>query len=243
MAAMSSDDLKTRAQALRAAGNTPKQIARLLGIPRAQAVALVHAGGSPRPDRATAPDQPLVGCWISRQWSNGLSITDRPADWIDDTDQPPLAIGAGLASILVVRAHNATELSGCGYLVDTYCQGVKNAVPPSIIDRHDLAAFVADFYAAYDTPPLAAPLALVQDLVFGAVDYARTLGLDPHPDFYQARAHLGAWQPPSRITFGHNGKPHFQQGPYDDPGRIIRTLNRTIGQDNYHYTVTISGNP
>ena len=240
---MSSDDLKSRALALRAVGNTPKQIARMLGIPRAQALALVHAGAPPRPDRAAAPDQPLVGSWISRQWSNGLTITDQPADWIDDTDQPLPAIGAGLASILVVREHNATELAACGYLVDTYCQGVKNAVPPTIINRRDLSAFVADFFTAYDTPPLTAPITLAQDLVLGAVDYARTLGLDPHPDFYQARAHLGTWQPPSRITFGHNGKPHFQQGPYDDPTRIIRTLNRTVGTGNYHYTVTISDNP
>jgi len=239
---MSSDDLKSRALALRAAGNTPKQIARTLGIPRSQAVALVHTSPTPRPGRAAVPDPLLVGCWISRQWSNGLTITGQPADWVDDTDLPPLAIGAGLASVYVVREHNTTELSACGYLVDTYCQGVKNAAPPSIVDRRDLAGFVAEFFAAYHNAPLPAPITLAQDLVLGAVDYARTLGLDPHPDFYQARTHLGTWQPPSRITFGHNGKPHFQQGPYDDPARIIRILNRTIGPGNYHYTVAINDN-
>ncbi len=237
---MSSDDLKSRAQALRAAGNTPKQIARTLGIPRSQAVSLVHSSPTPRPDRAGTPDKALIGCWISRQWSNGLTITDRPTDWIDDTDLQPLAMGAGLASVCVVREHNDTELSVCGYLVDTYCQGVKNAVPPSIVDRHDLAAYIADFLAAYDTAPLTAPITLAQDLILGAVDYARTLGFDPHPDFYQAKAHLGTWQPPSRIQFGLHGKPHFQQGPYDNPNRIIRTLNRTIGTGNYTFTVTTS---
>lgn len=241
---MSSDDLKSRAMALRSAGNTPKQIARLLGIPRSRAVSLIHSGGpSPRPDRAVIPDRALVGCWISRQWSNGLDITDRPADWVDDTDLPPLAMGAGLASVCVVREHHATELAVCGYLVDTYCQGVKNAVPSSIVDRRDLAGFVADFFAAYDTPPLPAPITLAQDLVLGAVDYARSLGLDPHPDFYQAKPHLGAWQPPSRITFGYHGKPLFQQGPYDDPARIIRILNQTVGPGNYHYTVVTSDSP
>jgi hypothetical protein len=235
---MSSDDLKSRAQALRAAGNTPKQIARTLGIPRSQAVSLVHSSPSPRPQRTAIGEHNLVGCWISRQWSNGLTITDRPTDWIDDTDLPPLAMGAGLVSVSIVREHNDTELSVCGYLVDTYCQGVKNAVPPSIVEHRDLPGFVTDFFTAYDRPPLPAPLTLAQDLILGAVDYARTLGLDPHRDFYQAKAHLGTRQPPSRIQFGLHGKPYFQQGPYDNPTRILRTLDRTIGPGNYTFTVT-----
>jgi hypothetical protein len=237
---MNSDDLKTRAAALRAAGNNPKQIARILGIPRSQAVSLVHSSQSPRPGRTPVRDKQLIGCWISRQWSNGLIITDQPTDWIDDTDLPPLAMGAGLPSVYVAREHNDTEISACGYLVDTYCQGVKNAVPPSIIDRRDLPAFVAEFFAAYDTAPIAAPITLAQDLILGAVDYAQTLGFDPHPDFYLAKPHLGTWQPPSRIQFGLHGKPYFQQGPYDNAGRIMRTLDRSVGPGNYGFTANIT---
>src|SRR6266545_2468415 len=195
---MNSDDLKTRAQALRTAGNSPKQIARALGIPRSQAVSLLHSSPSPRPQRpprTSIPDKRLIGCWISRQWSNGLTITDRPADWIDDTDLPPLAMGAGLPSICVAREHNDTEAAVCGYLVDTYCQGVKNAA---------------------------------------------ALGFDPHRDFYLAKPHLGTWQPPSRIQFGLHGRPYFQQGPYDNPSRIIRTLDRSVGPGNYGFTTNIT---
>jgi hypothetical protein len=198
---MNSDDLKSRAQALRAAGNTPKQIARTLGIPRSQAVSLVHSGTTPRPDRATTPEKQLIGCWITPQWSNGLTIADRPPDWIDDNDLPALAMGAGLSSVAVVREHSHDEVSVCGYLVDTYCQGVKNAVAPSMLDRRDLAPFLTDYFRAYDNEPLPAPIELAQNLVLGAVDYARTLGFDPHPDFYLAKPHLGSWQPPSKIQW------------------------------------------
>src|SRR5215216_6159725 len=227
--AMNSEDLKSRVQELRAAGSTPKQIARTLGIPRSKAIALVHSGTSPRPGRPTAVEKQLIGCWITRQWSNGLTIENRPSDWIDDDDLPPLAMGAGLPSVAVVREHSGKEVSVCGYLVDTYCQGVKNAVPPNMLDRRDLPAFLADFFAAYHADPLPAPLTLAQHLVLGAVDYARTLGFDPHPDFYLAKPHLGVWQPPSNIRFGLHARPYFQQGPYDNPTRVMRTLNRSVG--------------
>ncbi len=234
------EDLKTRARAMRAAGSTPKQIARALGVPRAKVTAMVRGVPAERSNRADDP-KPLVGCWITRQWSNGLTIQHRPADWMDDKKPPPLAHGAGLASVTVVREHDDTDVSVCGYLVDTYCLGVKNAVAPTMVHRRYLPDFLADFYAAHAAAPLAAPLELAQDLVFGAVEYARGLGFDPHPDFRQAAPHLGTWEPPSRITFGHNGKPDFQQGPYDNPTHILRTLDRTVGPGNYHHTMIFAG--
>jgi hypothetical protein len=111
-------------------------------------------------------------------------------------------VGAGLCSVAVAREHGDTEASVCGYLVDTFCLGVKNAIPASTVSRHELADFVDDFYRAYPSPPVPAPIELVHDLVFGSVEYARGLGFDPHPDFYLAAPHLGRWQPPGRITFG-----------------------------------------
>lgn len=231
---MTGDDLKSRAQALRAAGKTPQQIARTLGIPRAKALTLTRGAAA---DHTAAPQKPLIGCWITPQWSNGLTVRDRPADWLDADDLPPLAMGAGLASVAVAREHDGTEVSVCGYLVDTYCQGVKNAIPPTMVDRRHLTDFLDEFFRSYTSPPLPAPLTLAQNLVFGAVDYARTLGFDPHPDFRIAKPHLGPWQPPSAIQFGLDGKPFFQQGPYDNPARILRTLDRSVGPGNYHFTV------
>jgi hypothetical protein len=238
---VNSDDLKSRVQALRAAGSTPKQIARTLGIPRSKAVSLVHNGATPRRDRGTTTlEKQLIGCWITRQWSNGLTIENRPSDWIDDDELPPLAMGAGLPSVAVVREHSDNEVSVCGYLVDTYCQGVKNAVPPHMMERRDLTAYLAHFFSAYEGEPLPAPIELAQNLVLGAVEYAQSLGFDPNPDFYLAKPHLGAWQPPSQIRFGLDGKPYFHQGPYDNPTRVMRTLDRSVGRGNYHFSAVIT---
>ncbi len=131
---------------------------------------LIHGAAGWRPENSAPAEPQLIGCWITRQWSNGLTIDQRSPDWIDDTELPALAMGAGLASIAVARQHTDTEVSVCGYLVDTYCQGVKNAVPPNMLDRRDLPAFLADFFAAYHTDispaavPVACPIAFAFDL-------------------------------------------------------------------------------
>jgi hypothetical protein len=83
--------------------------------------------------------------------------------------------------------------------------------------------------------PLAAPLELAQHLVFGAIEYARGLGFEPHPDFEACAGHLGEWQGPSMICFGYQGKPLFIQGPNDDATRIMSRLNRKAGRDGFHF--------
>ncbi|GGM49349.1 hypothetical protein GCM10011608_37890 [Micromonospora sonchi] len=233
---MESKELKERAQALRSAGKTPKQIARELNVTRAVVTRLVRGVDVVRPVRVHPSELPLLGCWITQQWSNGLSIVDQPADWVDAKKLPKMAMGAGLVSVMIARAEN-NGVTTCGFLVDTYCLGVKNALPPITSEPEVMTDTVAEFFAAYEAEPLQAPLDLARHLIFGAVDYARGLGFDPHRDFYSAAPYLGAWEPPSRIAFGLNGKPHFQQGPHDNPERIMRTLDRTVGRDNYHFTI------
>jgi hypothetical protein len=78
---------------------------------------------------------------------------------------------------------------------------------------------------------------LAQQLVFGAVEYARGLGFEPHQDFHRAAAHLGSSPVTSELAFGCNGTPYFVQGPFDDPARIMRTLEASVGIDNFHFLV------
>jgi hypothetical protein len=118
-------------------------------VPRAKVTALVRGTPVNRPNRSEPTAKPLVGCWVTRQWSNGLTIRDRPADWVDDDRLKPLAPGSGLASVTVVREHDDTDVSVCGYLVDTYCLGVKNAREPTMVDRRELTGFLDHYYAAY----------------------------------------------------------------------------------------------
>jgi hypothetical protein len=226
------DERLERVRLLREQGQTPKQIARALGIRSAEAGRLVRAAAIVA--QAEAPEPALVGCWINPSWSTGLTVRDHP-DWPRHED--PDAGTDGLVSVLVARKHRYGKVSVCGYLADVYCLGVKNALGPRIVDDLGLTGFVRDFFSSYVGDPLEVPIELAREVVFGSVEYARGLGFDPHPDFAAAEGHLGSWTGPSTITFGRDGRPVYVSGPYDDPRPIVRTLEHAVGQGNFDFLV------
>lgn len=234
---MTEGELFNRVRELREAGRAPKDIARALGVRPAVVTPLVQSIA-----RQAAPAEPeLVGCWVSPGWCTGLTV-DGHEDW---PDLSRLDNGTnGLAGVVVARRHRLQKVSACGYLVDTYCLGVKDVVGPRVMQEHDLPAFLRQFFVAFDVDdigplfaPLPAPLDLARHLVWGAVDYARELGFQPAPGFQRAAGHLGPWEETSAITFGRDGMPMYVQGPYDDPNRVFRTLTKSVGEDNFHYLI------
>lgn len=219
-----------RVRALRADGCTPKQVASAMGVRSAEAARLVRQVA--REQASQVPEPPVVGCWVSPGWREGL---DAPADW-PDVDVPP-GIGHGIVSVLVAREHRRGKVSVTGYLVDVYCLGVKNVVGPEVMDDSDLRGYVRMYFLVYQAPALAVPIEMARELVWGAVAYARGLGFEPHAHFEQIAGHLGAWGPTGAVGFGRGGKPYFVQGPSDNSSRILRTLERSVGAGNFHYLV------
>ena len=80
---------------------------------------------------------------------------------------------------------------------------------------------------------------MARELVWGAVAYARELGFEPHPDFEQVSGELGAWEPTGVVRFGREGQPYFVQGVRDNAMRILATLERSVGEGNFHYLVAV----
>lgn len=221
---MVDDEVTQKLRELRAQGQTPREIARSLGIRPAEASALVRKLAAER-DSAN-PDADLLGCWLNAGWSAGLGVPER-ADWHD----PGADDGTdGLLTVLVARRRrHRRRITACTYLVDAYCLGVKNAMGPDEVDDRGLRSLADAVFGAYFAPPVSAPIDLIRDLVLGAAEYARGLGFSPHPDFERARPHLGPWEGPGAITFGCDGKPYYISGPDDDPDHVLRTLSRTVG--------------
>jgi hypothetical protein len=175
---------------------------------------------------------------VNQGWAAGLTVAGH-ADW------PGAGVTAqsgqsGLASILVAR-DGGGSVSVCGYLVDVWCLGVKNAIGPTSVARRKLPEFTDSYFRSFDQPPLAAPIDLARHVVFGAIAYARELGFEPHPDFAGCASHLGPWEGRSDITFGLDGKPMYIQGPHDNAAQVMRTLRRSVGDGSYDYLSQIPG--
>ncbi len=226
---MTDRELLDEVRRLRAAGVAPKAIARTLGVRPAAVAPLVRRVAAET--HAPPLDQgELAGCWISPGWSRDLLVNQR--DGWDDLDLGPDG-PAGLALVLVARRGRHNEIGSCGYLVDTFCLGVKNTLGPERMHVRDLPALRSRYFAAFPAPPLRAPLELAQHLVHGAVAFAAGLGLDPHPDFARVSGYLGELREPCAITFGQRGRPLYVAGPHDDPLAIMRRLKASVGDDGF----------
>jgi hypothetical protein len=233
---MNDEELEERVQALRAQGRTPKEIAQALGVRPATVATLVRAIASR--GAVAAPEPAVVGCWVSPGWRTGLTVEGH-ADWPGGEEEEG-AGPAGLVSVLVARTHRYGKVSACGYLTDVYCLGVKDDLGQRVMAEHELPGFVEQYFQAYDSPPLEAPIDLARHLVWGAVQYARGLGFEPVQSFETTAGHLGPLTEPSAIRFGRNGKPLFVQGPNDDAASIMRTLESSVGEGNFDFTVGAS---
>jgi len=225
---MTNPELIERVRELRQRGRTPKEIARALGLPPAAVAPLIRAVAAAQLTR----EAPLAGCWVNQGWAAGLTVAGH-AEW------PGVGAAAqsgtsGLVSVLVARDAGGS-VRVCGYLVDVWCMGVKDVLGPKSVDRRKLPGFTSMYFRSYAQPPLAAQVDLARHVVFGAVAYARGLGFEPHPDFAACASHLGPWEGNSDITFGHEGKPMYIQGPHDNAAHVMRTLRRSIGDGDYHY--------
>lgn len=230
-------ELTERVAELRQKGRTPKEIARALGLRPADVMPVIRALAAQAPKR----EAPVAGCWVTPHWSDRLGVTGH-ADW------PGLPAGeyesgeSGLVGVLVARDPGSTVVA-CGFLVDVFCLGVKDTNGPKTMDRRKLPDFTRTFFSAWPgQTPVAAPPDLARHLVFGAVDYARSLGFEPHPDFAKGAALLGDWETGSSdVTFGQDGKPFYINGPRDDTYGTLAKLRQTAGEGNFDYLVQFPG--
>jgi hypothetical protein len=226
---MADGELVLKVGALRERGLTPKAIAKTLGMRQSAVSELVRIHAA---SRGVVREAKLVGAWMSAGWSGGLSWEGHD-DWCDDDDTDTGSFG--LVSVLVAREHRYGKVTACGYLVDTHCLGVKDALGPRVMDRVELTMFMHTYFANYGAPPIAAPLELAQQLVLGAVAFAQGLGFAPARDFEACREHLGQWSGPSQIRFGCEGRPTFVNGPHDDVASILRALEASVGRGNFDF--------
>jgi hypothetical protein len=150
----------------------------------------------------------------------------------------------GMGNVVVSRELASGNVAYAVFLLDVYCLGVKDVMfNVTSRSRYDWQV-VGKLFAGQRTLDLE-PEA-VRKLIEGGVDYARDLGLAPHPDYRKASLIFGdidAEACDRDFVYGKDGKPLFIAGPHDSRSRcerIIQTLNGRCGPDGFDYLMQVS---
>lgn len=228
---------------LRSRNVAPKQIARQLGLRPADVSAFLKTQAAQATNTRIASGElnPVFQCLVNQDCLASLTNAippSQPEEANDDT-KDTVDPATGFASVTVVRQAGFNRLEVCTYLVDVWCLGVKDVSGLRKINPTTYKDFVNFVYQKFPNGSTEISLELAQAIVLGAVDYAATLGLQPHRDFAAVRSHLGTWNGELKLNFGKDGKPFYYSGPYDDPMKIVKTLEQNVGEGNFDYIIGV----
>lgn len=112
-----------------------------------------------------ASDAPFGPCWVSESLERG------------DEGMP------ALITVVVTRVLTGGLLLPHVILVDRTCLGVKNAMVAQPMDEDTL---LSTLIQRPEMPMSPCELLVAQSVVYHAIDYARSLGFEPHRDFHPA---------------------------------------------------------
>jgi hypothetical protein len=169
-----------------------------------------------------AGDYPIEGCWTRTDWQD-----------------------AGLTVVVIARRQPDGRIAFGGYVVDLYCLGLKNTTASANVPRwrfyeEILPDAIGEGEVLEITP------ALAHELIYGSIEYAGQFGFRPHRDYRDSRYLLDPADAHPRsetVEFGHEGKPLYIEGPYDNAQAIVRQLERTAGEGNYDFVITVGEGP
>jgi hypothetical protein len=175
-----------------------------------------QTSGLPPLSQATPPRSwPVLECLVSEGWQTPGEIVQA----------------------VVARQSPEGAVAVSVFLIDLGCLGIKDAFMRrfATLEQYDreLREQLVDV-----RPMLRVDLNFVAKLVREAVAYARSLGFRPHKDYQEASPLLDGADPDAAladIPLGQDGQPLFVNGPYDNVPKILETLNRSVGEGNYHY--------
>ncbi|MEM6256101.1 MAG: DNA-binding response regulator [Cyanobacteria bacterium P01_D01_bin.156] len=207
----------------------PKQIARKLGLRPAEVNNIIQTQLSANPEQYSQPKSlpKLKECLIDSQgfdrfFGSRILKKDRK----------------GLSQVMVTRI-DGQHCFVTTFLIDAWCLGVKDAMGPRKVKSTDYPLMREQAYAkTMDDSYRTISLEQAQSVIYGAVNYAKHLGINPHADFERAKDNLGPQMNNlGRHEFGKNGKPYYFAGPYDNPEKILAKLRDSVGEGNFNYTI------
>ena len=140
---------------------------------------------------------------------------------------------------LIVRQCPNGKVAVGAFLIDILCLGVKDCFL-KVIPSYQLSELLGKIETTVPMDEVSP--SYIATLVHEAVEYSRSLGLNPRGDYLAVKKFLEGipLDPSLSFTFGENGQPVYVAGPNDSPefsNAVLATLNNTVGEDNYKFVV------
>lgn len=143
-----------------------------------------------------------------------------------------------MANVIIARRHTNGNITACLYLVDLFCQGVKDTTWFFNVPLFDYNDKIDEIRERMDFEPVKYELA--HNIVFAAVEFAEEYGFHPHRDFISITSFMLEEDSDKieliDIECGIDGKPAYMRMPYhskSEADRIIATLENNAGPGNY----------
>ena len=139
----------------------------------------------------------------------------------------------GIGTLILARRMPDGQLACAVFLADVFCLGVKRAYW-RIMTQSDYEALLHEVNTRETLQQVAPPF--LAKLVLEVVDYAKSLGIAPHPQYGHARILLTGIDPnlcSDVFEFGMDGKPHYIRGPHESLEKaalIVRKIQLAGGE-------------
>lgn len=147
----------------------------------------------------------------------------------------------GMVEVIVLRQRPGGKYIMGAFLVDKFCLGVKNA-----LWKHNLYEEEVDDQIKRLEFGIGPAKEITYDeahcIIWGSIDFARKGGIEPHPDFGIAQYVIeprDAEVENYPVTFGHEGKHLLIEGPFHREKQYIPILRKHLGDDGFHYLLSL----
>jgi len=145
---------------------------------------------------------------------------------------------SGMATIVVARKMPSGNFIIGSYIVDILCLGLKNTHHWFNFSLSDFEEGILELFQnqmglnMIDCEPT-----LAYNIIYGAIEFAEDIGFEPEKDFAISEYILDNVEDIEflDIEFGKEGKPVYAAGPHDNVAKILRTLEKNVGDGNFEY--------
>jgi hypothetical protein len=154
----------------------------------------------------------------------------------------------GIEQIIISRYIPTTDsVVVVGFLVDSYCLGVKNIFIREE-DKYSFNDLLRKLSSAFDGEMRLVSSELAKKYILSAVEYAKSLGINPYHEYASAKmvfADVNASACNEAFVFGKDGKPLLIGGPNDSEKQLklwLKALEQSCEIGGFDYILPVGGN-